>query len=193
MDIKAALTIAFTLLVFFGLAAWIISTVLVFIIRWLPKQKQVQRLVMLIRQSWLSWWNRHRADAERLWEVLWEIFIDPLLFAFVVFALFNRITSITDYTAAHPGTNFWTQINLDMESNMSFYMFFLFVFTIWMMGKAWVRLRQETEQKTIRKALEANTKVLEAIARQMGIPESEYKVTDTNTKPDTTLDQYTDF
>jgi len=198
MDTKTALNIAVALLVWLSLvvlAGWVISTALGYAIRWLRKQKQVQRLAEVVKQGGQSWWSRHEAESKNLFEFLWEMLIDPLFFAFVVFVLFNRITSIEDYVAAHPGTNFWSQFNLDMERNVNFYMLFLVIFTVWMMGKAWTHRRQETEQRTIRKALEANTKVLEAIAQQMGVPESKYKTTDTkpDAKPDTELDQYKDF
>jgi hypothetical protein len=200
MDIRTILGAALvllSLLIFVVLAGWIIGAVLGYIIKWLLERKQVRRLGEFIRQGGQSWWSRHEAGFERLSEVLWEMVIDPLFFAFMVYLLFNRITSIKDYSAAHPGTNFWSQLGLDVEHNMNFYMVFLIVFYVWMLGKALVHRRQVTEQRAIKKmleantkAIEANTKVSEAIARQMGISESEYKVTDT--KPDIELDQCKD-
>jgi len=58
---------------------------------------------------------------------------------------------------------------------VSFYTAFLVIFFIWAMGKGWTHRQHEKEQRTITKALESNTKVLEAIARHMQIPESEFK------------------
>jgi hypothetical protein len=202
MDTKTtfdAVFILFMLLAVFGAIGWVISTTLGNIIIWLSKRKQGQRVSMAIRQRWLSWWNRYearyearyKARVEELLEYLWEILINPLVFAFVVFWLFNRIISITDYTKEHPETSFFQQLNIDMENNMNVYTIALIVFTVWVFGKALIRKRQETEQTKIKKALDANTKVLEAIARQMGVPESKYKTTDTkpDAKPDTELDQ----
>ena len=136
MDTQTVLTAVLVLLVWiglFGMVAWVISTALVHIIEWLRKQKQVQRLGMVVSQSVRLWWNRHEAAVGRLLEFGWEVLVNPLFFAFVVYVLFNRITSITDYVAAHPETSFWQQLNLDMEQDLNFYMWVLVIFIIWML------------------------------------------------------------
>ena len=78
MDTQTVLTAVLVLLVWiglFGVVGWVISTALVHIIQWLRKQKQVQRLGMVISQSVRLWWNRHEAAVERLLEFGWEVLI----------------------------------------------------------------------------------------------------------------------
>jgi hypothetical protein len=219
MDTQTVLNAVLVLLVLLGLFALVASVIgmlLGYAIKWLRERKQVQRLGMVVSQSVRLRWNQHKPAVERWLEFGWEILVNPLFFGFMVYALFNRITSITDYVATHPEISLWQQLNADVEQDVNFYIWISIIFTIWMLGKAWIHGNQKYVERTIIKVLEANTKaseantkaseastkasegstkVLEAIARKIGVPESEYKVTDTkpDAKPDTELDRYKDF
>jgi len=194
MDTKTildAVLVVFSLLILVALAASVISMLLGYAIRWLLERKQVQRLGTAINQGVRLWWNRHEAAVERWLEFGWEALVNPLFFGFVVYVLFNRITSITDYVSTHPEISLWQQLNVDVEQDVNFYMWILIVFTIWMLGKAWIHGKQKYVERTITKALEANTKVLAAIAKQIGVPESEYEVID-NKKQDAKVGEVKD-
>lgn len=173
MDTGKALIILSVVVLWLAIAAlvgWVIGAIFGYAIRWLLKRKQVQGLVLAVQEGSRQWWNRHQVEAEGLFEFFWEIFIDPLFFAYVVFVLFNRFASITDYTQAHPESSFWQMLNLDMERDVNLYMWFLVIFSIWMMGKAWAHSQQTRERRTM-------TKALYAIAKKLGVEEGEYKTT----------------
>jgi hypothetical protein len=168
------LVILVVAIIWFGILAvvtWVIAKTL----KWLLGHTWAQRLVSVVQRKAQLWWERNRSEAERLWEAIYILFLDPLFFTYALFVLFNRLASLTDYTNAHPEYNFWQLLSLDMENNMNLYAGFMVVFFIWMLGKIWVENQRFREQKTM-------TKILYAIAKKLGIAESDYKITDTKQK-----------
>ncbi len=149
LGILVILAVATLFATFFIVVFWIIAKIL----KWILSLTPAQRVLFAIQQTALSWWERHHLYVGNLWESTYELFIDPVFFAYAVFILFNRIAFLTDYTAQHPEYNFWQLLILDMEHNVSLYNGFLAVFFIWMLGKVWTHRQHIREQRATTKVL----------------------------------------
>lgn len=90
------------------------------------------------------------------------IFIEPILFAFVLFLLFERLKTVMDYTSTYPEYSFLQLINADIKMNEWFYVAFVIVFALWALSKAikyrdeLIKYREERcEKKQLIESLEA--------------------------------------
>lgn len=143
--------------------AWLLGKFL----RWLLRQPMVNRQVSRMQRKLREWWMRYKAEVIQIWEFASEVLIDPLFFGYIIFALFNRIEFIIGYTKIYPQYSFWQILNLDMENDMNFYAWFLVIFFLWTAGKAWKHRQEVRRDRKIEN-------VLVAIAKKLGIDESEY-------------------
>lgn len=124
---------------------WIVGKIVNFVLN----IETVQRLLNAIMRWSESWWKLYKMRLQNLWEFMFEIIIEPFFFAYIIFVLFNKISSFSNYTKLHLGTNILDMFNQDMISDKSFYLFFMAIFFLWMVGKAWNHRRQSDSQNVI--------------------------------------------
>jgi hypothetical protein len=175
--------------VVYGFVLFFIFWIFWKIINYILCIKSVQILVSAIEKWVESWWKHYKIQLENIWEFISELIIEPLFFAYTIFVLFNKISSFTDYTKINPETNFLQMLNQDMNQDMNFYLFFMAIFFLWMLGKAWKHRKEESDQKVLVKILQdhdkliqENTRVLIAIARKLDVPEPEITTNNTQTE-----------
>lgn len=132
---------------------WIISKTLYPLIQWLLKREWVERQIFNTSQRIQEWWGRHKSYIIGLWEFTTEILIDPIFFGFVLVLLSSRLESIINYTKTNP-QNFWTVLNYDMNNDFTFYIWFIVIFTIWEIGKAWKHRQEARRDKDIINSLD---------------------------------------
>ena len=149
---------------------WVLRLFTKDLVKWILKHKWAERQVSKAREQLQRWWVLNKPVLIHFWEFVSEILIDPLFFGYVVFVLFNRLESLIAYTKANPKYSFWQILNLDMENDMNLYAWFILIFFVWMVGKGWAHRQQVRNQRQI-------AKILEAIAKKVGVDENEYRIT----------------
>lgn len=90
-----------------------------------------------------------------IWEYFSIVWFEPILFAFVIFVLFERIKDFMDYSTLHPGYCFLKLLNTDIKMHQEFYVVFLVIFFIWLIGKSIQYKNQLEERRASREEREA--------------------------------------
>ena len=99
----------------------------------------------------------------KIWAYLSMVWFEPILFAFVIFVLFERIKDFMDYSLLHPEDNFLKLLDTDIKMHQEFYVVFLVVLFIWGIGKSIQYRDQLNEKKALRAEREALRHTLNAI------------------------------
>jgi large-conductance mechanosensitive channel len=133
---------------------FVLGTIISSLARLLLRIPPIRRLVSKTQQNVQTWTRRNIPTFVSLWEFVSEILVEPLLFAFVVLLLFNRIQALIDYTASHKGASFWQLLEADMNTS-SLYPWFFLVFTAWMMYRAWKHRKETAERREVITKLDA--------------------------------------
>lgn len=121
--------------------------------KWLLRRKVVEMLISYIQRKSQEWWIKNREQVILLWEFVSEILINPLFYGYTLYVLVNRLESIDNYTKDYPQYNFWQLLDLDMRTDMDFYIVFIIIFTLWMLGRVWKHRQELQRQKSIEKNL----------------------------------------
>ena len=114
--------------------------------------------------------NQKRSVKENLsslWEMFSTLILDPLLFAFVVYILFERIRSIIEFTSANPQYSFYQAINRDMEMNLLPYIAFFVVLFLWWIAKSIQHRNEVRNNKAILGKLDNISAKLEKLPDEM--------------------------
>jgi len=142
-----------------------VFTVFGWSIKWLIKQPKVDKQLRRLNGWYQTWWTRNKAETTNMWEFLLQILIDPLFFAYAVYALFNRLGAISTAVAQNPQYKFWQLLDQEMESDPNFYAWFLLIFVVWVVGKSWRYQQQRATQRNITKSLNNIEKKLEELSQ----------------------------
>ena len=139
IDIPKAITGTIGLIIFMLAVAglfwgcfWIVFKVGTILYKWLSKRK----FVLLLHQKYQEWWNRNKASVISLWDFTSETLIDPMFYGYALYTLVRRLQSIAEYTKTYPQYSFMQLLNLDMETDMQYYIVFLIIFALWMFWRA---------------------------------------------------------
>lgn len=151
--------------VLFGAIFLVIKKILQLLWEWLLNFHRFARLVSSIKQNIYQWWKRNLPNFGWLFEWLSEIIIEPFLFGYAIFALFNKFQSFTQFVSEHPDASFWQMFNLDARRDVNFYLFLYIVMFVWMFGKALKHRRENRNQKNIEDKLETISKQLTTISK----------------------------
>jgi hypothetical protein len=103
----------------------------------------------------------------------WGEIFTTIIFAFVLFILFNRIVYVQNIADTTP-TTFWEAMNLDMTLNFwSFYFWFFIALVIWANYKAWCIYRSiKKENKTYDLLMQQNSNLSELCVKIDSIVEN---------------------
>lgn len=150
------------------------------LVRWLLRIKFVADFVDYIRQYLLiqknriqqriqTWDSKYRRFILSLWDVYSEIFLDPAFYAFALYFLVKRIESFSDYTKTDPQTSLWGLLNLDFQSDTTFYTLFMAVFFAWAYWKMWRRSEEMRNQRALEKSLVGIEKALSELPKTLDV------------------------
>ncbi len=84
---------------------------------------------------------------------IYEAFIEPLLFPFAIFLLFERMLSLITYSQTYPEYSIWELLNMDMYIHEVWYIALFVIFILWALGKAWKNHQDDKRDKAILSAL----------------------------------------
>ena len=163
IDFKQILALVLVL-VTMGFIAFAVGSSIGWILRkifqWLFKQNWFAKKVLRIQVGLQHWWEKYLPDFTKLFEFLYEVFADPLFYGYALVVVVDRMQSIGEYTKQYPQYSFFQILEFDMNTDTTFYLIFLIVFTLWMFGKAWKHKQDSRNHKEITKSLESISEVL---------------------------------
>jgi len=104
----------------------------------------MSKIIEWFEQTLLSSWFERKSKYYKLWadfksealsmgSFIYEVFVDPILFGFVLFILFPRIWTVLE--SADKTTIFLLALAGDVMLNPATYALFCFVFIIWIIAK----------------------------------------------------------
>jgi hypothetical protein len=114
---------------------------------------RIQSLLARTQQRLHEWMQKNSERIEVLWEYLSEVLIQPLLLAFIVTVLFNRIQDFIEYTAIHQDSSFWKLLEGDMNTS-SLYSWFSVVFCLWLFYKSYKIVKDRNNRHQTNKKLD---------------------------------------
>ena len=164
IDIPKAITGTIGLIIFMLAVAglfwgcfWIVFKVGTILYKWLSKRK----FVLLLCQKYQEWWNKNKASIISLWEFTSEMLIDPMFYGYALYTLVRRLQSIAEYTKTYPQYSFTQLLNLDMETDMQYYIVFFVIFVLWMFWKSWKHRQEKSFQKNLNDKLDKLINMME--------------------------------
>ena len=118
-----------------------------------------------------DFWKKYLPNLTNLWDFFYEVLADPIFYGYALVVVVNRLQSISEYVKQNPRYNFFQILELDMNTDTTFYMIFFIIFTLWMFGKVWKHNQDVKEKIAMRKVLEANTKSLKNVETGLSFKE----------------------
>lgn len=129
---------------------WLIYKIFAILGKWLYKRK----VVIYFCQKCQDLWNKNKVQVISFWEFASEIFIDPIFYGYLLYTLVQRLQSIANYAKSYPKYNFMQLLDLDMRTDMQYYIVLFIIFALWMFWKAWKHRQQIRFEKSINEKLD---------------------------------------
>ncbi len=172
--------------------AWLLTRLGRFIRLHLRRSRLACMVASRLHDVLSRWWHGHQASLGQSWEVVSLLYMEPIFFGIALVAAYNRFSAISDLHAANPSLGWSGALNADSEQHMTFYALFVAVFLLWALGRIYLRRQEIRDQKATRKSfaditktleginknLDANTRVLAAIAKKLDVTVEDSKSVD---------------
>jgi hypothetical protein len=171
VDITTILALVFSLFALaflFAAVSYIVAWILFRVFSWLSSQAWFSNRTKQAKRALGNWWMDNKHIFEKSWAVISEIYADIFFYGYALVVLVDRIESFSQFTKQYPQYTILQLLELDMQSDSTFYIVFLVIFTIWLFSKVWRHNRDVKEKKALRNSLESISEELREL-RKTGI------------------------
>lgn len=125
-----------------------------------------RQFYVALRRRQQKWWNRHKGDVIRWWELV-TVLSDPVFYGYVLVTLYQRVQAISEYAKTYPQYSFWQLLNVDTETHMQYYTALAIIFIIWLLAQVWKHNKKVEAEGRLNRRLDGLLKTIETRDNQL--------------------------
>ncbi|HEY51024.1 MAG TPA: hypothetical protein G4O20_04380 [Dehalococcoidia bacterium] len=147
-----AILVLLSLTTIYILALRIVIKIFSVLFRLLYKTAWFRRLLFILQTKLQQAIDYTSPFIRRLWNLI-EVLIDPVFYGYSIVAVYDRVQVINQYVQNNPQYKFWDLLEANMNYDLSFWLAFTIIFTLWFFVRANTHMSDKIFQKRVLKSL----------------------------------------